>query len=196
MIDMNYTVVQLNAKDLTAIKDHLLRLDSEGRRMRFFSAISDEGIGNYVDRISWENDTCFGVFNLDQLVAFAHMSPNMVRVKECELGISIDYDYRRKGLGKQMMKRVMTFAKARGIEVLIMECLRQNMAMRDIATACGMQTVVDEDTAITQVAIKTTFGDRMLEIHKDIVYENLALVDGSVRRFYNNLTAMIKFPCN
>lgn len=188
---LNFGVVPLSVNNKDDIKKHLLRLDHDSRRMRFFMAIGDAGIERYVDRINWGTDSGFGVFNATgDLIAFAHLAETD---NNCtmELGVSIDSNYRRRGIAGKLMKRIITFCKARGVDKLTMECLRENKVMQEIATNCGAQTVIDEETAIAQAAIKTTFGERMHEIQKDIVYENIAVIDSQVRKFYEGLFALL-----
>jgi RimJ/RimL family protein N-acetyltransferase len=151
--------------------------------MRFFSSISDRGIDAYVDRINWANDTCFGHFSDGDLVGFVHLA--YVDETQREFGISVLPNHQKDGLGKTMMKRVITWCKAEGVTELVMECLRENKAMNKIARRLGMRIVNDHETAIASAALQTTFAERIYEIQKNMTYENIAIVDKSMRAFYN-----------
>lgn len=163
---------------------HLTQLSDDSKRMRFFTSISDHGIEAYVHRIEWSKDACFGLFDEGNLVGFVHLA--YVDTDQRELGISVSESHKGLGIGRAMMKRVITWCKANGVTKLVMECLRENKAMNNIAKQLGMRIVTDNETAIAQAAIQTTYAERFHEIQKNMIYENVAIVDRSIRSFYND----------
>ncbi len=178
-----FPICELNETNDHQILDHLFLLSEDDRRLRFFSNISNVGIESYVERIRWNGDVCFGCFSGSTLIAFAHLGK--VDFDQYELGMSISEEHKGQGVGKEMMKRIITWCKANGVNKLVMECLTENKAMRKIAKNLGMRIVNDHETALAEAAISTTFSERMREIQKNMIYENIAIVDKSVRSFYN-----------
>ena len=65
----------LSARHRPRILAHLLALDTNDRYLRFGYAAADDQIRRYVERIEFERDEIFGVFNrrLD-LIALAHLA--------------------------------------------------------------------------------------------------------------------------
>lgn len=162
---------------------HLVDLSPESKRMRFFSNISEAGVNAYVDRINWKKDVCFGVYSGNTLTAFVHLAYS--DGDQYELGISVSEDSRGEGLAKTLMQRVITWCKANGVTKLVMECLRENKGMQHISKKLGMRIVNDHETALAEAAITTTFAERITEIQKNMMYENVAIIDRSMRSFYN-----------
>jgi RimJ/RimL family protein N-acetyltransferase len=176
-------ICELNETNDHQILDHLFALNEDDRRLRFFSNITNVGIESYVERIRWNGDVCFGCFSGANLVAFVHLGK--VDSDQYELGMSVSDEYKGKGLGVDLMKRIITWCKASGVTKLVMECLRDNKPMQTIAKKLGMRIVNDHETALAEAAICTTFSERIREIQKNMIYENIAIIDKSVRSFYN-----------
>lgn len=174
-------LTRLNAEDVT---EHLVALSDDAKRMRFWSTITEVGIAAYVERINWNRDTCFGLYEKGVLIAFAHLG--FVDKDTRELGISISDDFQGEGIGSLIMERIITWCKANSVDILMMECLRDNTAMKSMAKSLGMRVVVDEESAMAQVAMKIHYSERLAEIQKNMIYENIALVDKTIRGFYNN----------
>lgn len=167
------------------VKTHLKELDSDSRRTRFFSTASDHAIDAYVDKINVKKDICFGFFQETKLVGFLHLA--YIDDDQYELGVSVSSDYRRYGIAKILMRRAITWCKAHGVTKLIMECLNYNQAMKTLAKQLGMSVVTDADSAVATAALQTTTIERLQEIQKNLMYQNIALIDKSVRSFYADL---------
>jgi RimJ/RimL family protein N-acetyltransferase len=167
-----------------SVIEHLSNLSDASKRMRFFSNITLAGVESYVDRINWEKDVCFGIFDENKIIAFVHLA--FIDNDQMELGISVSEENQKEGLGRALMQRVMTWCKAHNINKLIMECLSENKQMQSLSKGLGMRIVNDRETAIAQAAITTTFSERIAEIQKNMIYENIAIIDKSVRSFYND----------
>jgi acetyltransferase len=153
--------------------------------MRFWSTITDLGITAYVNKIDFDRDTCFGVYKSGELIAFAHLG--FVDETTYELGISVSDDQKGSGLGKLVMQRIITWCKANNVSKLIIECLRDNQAMRGLSKKLGLRLVVDEESALAEVAMHVHYSERLAEIQKNLIYENIALVDSTVREFHDSI---------
>src|SRR3954471_11750952 len=65
----------LSARHRPRILAHLLALDTNDRYLRFGYAAGDDQIRRYVERIAFECDEIFGVFNRRlELIALAHLA--------------------------------------------------------------------------------------------------------------------------
>lgn len=115
-------------------KAHLLRLDSDTRRERFGSTVSDAFLENYAE-------TTFGVGGL----VYAYIEDGEVRgaaelrgledivAQTGEAAFSVERAWRRRGYGSALFGRLLTAARNRGIRTLYMTCLPENAAMRRLA---------------------------------------------------------------
>ncbi|MEN5081902.1 GNAT family N-acetyltransferase [Bosea sp. TWI1241] len=113
---------------------HLLRLDPATRRERFGTPVNDAFLRDYAA-------TTFGI---DGLV-YAYVEAGEVRgaaelrgleeivVQTGEAAFSVERDWRRRGIGEALFRRLITAARNRGIGTLYMTCLPENAAMRRLA---------------------------------------------------------------
>lgn len=115
-------------------RDHLLRLDKDSRRMRFAHGVSDTFIEDYASRMS----------DMGSIV-YAYMVDGHVRAAaelrklsdtwghEAEGAFSVESAYQDKGIGTELMGRVIRAARNRGIQHLFLSCLAENNKMQAIA---------------------------------------------------------------
>lgn len=133
--------------------DHLKKLDSEDRILRFCNATKDEAIdaivGKIRERMATGSDEIFVHCARDRsVIAAAHVSVGIDRQdrKFAEVGISVLPEGRGKGIAKFLMERVILHAANRGCERLQTMCLINNQSMDRLARSVGM-------------TVKGSFGD-------------------------------------
>ena len=132
----------LTTSELPKYLEHLLRLDSTDRRMRFGFAIGDTGIREHVQRIDLRSDYILALFDDDlDVVAAAHI----VRARDdlAEFAFSVDREWRSRGVGCELFNRTVLWARNRGIRQAILYCLYENHAIRQLARQAGVQMTVD-----------------------------------------------------
>jgi RimJ/RimL family protein N-acetyltransferase len=115
-------------------RDHLLRLDGDSRRMRFAHGVADSFIVDYAARMNDMGSIVYG-FLIDGEV---HAAAELRRLgetwgPEAEAAFSVEKDYQEKGIGTELMGRVIRAARNRGVERLYMSCLAENGKMQAIA---------------------------------------------------------------
>lgn len=115
-------------------RDHLLRLDKETRRLRFGMPVNDQFIIDYAGRTS-EWDSIIHVFVVGGEIRAA---AELRRIGdqwsgEAEAAFSVETDYQNKGIGSELLGRVVRSARNRGIGRLYMNCLLENRKMQRIA---------------------------------------------------------------
>jgi ribosomal protein S18 acetylase RimI-like enzyme len=122
---------------------HLLALDEHSRYLRFGYAANDAHLARYVDRLDFERDELFGIFNRRlELIAMAHLAnpvdaaapghPTMA-----EFGVSVLGRARRRGFGRRLFEHAMLHARNRNVGALFIHALSENTAMLKIARAAG-----------------------------------------------------------
>lgn len=145
------STVRLHALDRPALEAHFIQLDSEDRRLRFGSGISDAGLRAYVRRIDFERDGVFAVQD-DALrpLAVVHVA---MGDGPAEMGLSVLPEARGQGLGNALFRRAVTFLRNRGVASVFMHCLTENAAIMHLARKNRMR-----------VARRGTESDARLEL--------------------------------
>ena len=142
---MNIPIRELSRLYRAALEPHFLALEGEDRRLRFGAPLNDAAVRAYVERIDFERDAVFGVYDDSlQLVAAAHVA----RANgHAELGVSVLPAHRGRGIGGALLQRAHLRARNWGVRALFMHCLTENAAMMYLARRQSMQIVVDSGEA-------------------------------------------------
>lgn len=115
-------------------RDHLLRLDKESRRLRFAHAVSDGFIEDYAARMSELGSIVYGYFVNGEIRAAAELRKLADTWQhDAEAAFSVETEYQDKGIGTELMGRVIRAARNRGVTSLYMSCLAENKKMQAIA---------------------------------------------------------------
>lgn len=128
------TIRKLWSTETGKFRDHLLRLDSESRRMRFAHSVSDAFVEDYASRMSEMGSVVYGfILNGDVVAAAELRKLGDTWGREAEAAFSIERAFQDRGLGTELMGRVIRSARNRGVHHLYMSCLAQNGKMQSIA---------------------------------------------------------------
>jgi len=122
------------------ITAHLLALDAPDRYLRFGYAASDEQIARYVDRLDFERDDIFGIFNRRlEIIAMAHLAvaAHPQHAHCAEFGVSVLKKARGRGYGARLFDRAVVHARNEGASMLFIHALSENTAMLKIARNAG-----------------------------------------------------------
>jgi RimJ/RimL family protein N-acetyltransferase len=115
-------------------RDHLLRLDRESRRLRFAHGVSDAFIEDYASRMNEMGSIVFGCLEGAEVRAAAELRKlGEVWGQEAEAAFSVERAYQDKGIGTELMGRVIRAARNRGVRRLYLSCLAENSKMQAIA---------------------------------------------------------------
>ena len=137
---MNHpSTVRLREADRGALARHFLALDTEDRRLRFGSTMSDEGIAQYAERIDFGRDCVFAVHD-DRMhwIAVVHVA---ISGATAELGLSVLPGFRGHGNGDALLRRAVIWLRNRGTLSVYVHCLAENAAMMHLARKNGMRIV-------------------------------------------------------
>jgi ribosomal protein S18 acetylase RimI-like enzyme len=134
----------LSARHRPRILAHLLALDTTDRYLRFGYAAADDQIRRYVERIAFERDEIFGVFNRRlELIALAHLAyePSVdsepERASAAEFGVSVAVRGRGRGYGARLFDHAVLRARNRGVDTIVIHALTENVAMLKIVRNAG-----------------------------------------------------------
>jgi GNAT superfamily N-acetyltransferase len=128
------TVRKLWPAEADKFRDHLLRLDKESRRLRFAHGVSDGFLESYAARVHEQGAVVFGYFEDGEMRAAAELRKlGETWGREAEAAFSVEPGFQEKGLGTELMGRVIRAARNRGVDHLYMSCLAENGKMQSIA---------------------------------------------------------------
>jgi len=135
-------VRELHAGHREEILQHLLQLGDDDRRLRFGTQTPDEVIQHYVERLDFNRDAIFGVFDLNlKLVGMAHLAylPEVKgKAHAAEFGVSVLPEGRGQGIGTALLQRSAVHSRNTNIQTLFVHCLANNKAMMHLAQKAGM----------------------------------------------------------
>ncbi len=130
----NGLIRKLRPTETDKFGDHLLRLDKEARRMRFAHTVSDDFIVVYAGRMAEMGSVAYAYFSDDQIHATAELKKlGDTWGHEAEAAFSVETRFQDHGIGTELMGRVITAARNRGVTQLYMSCLAENRRMQAIA---------------------------------------------------------------
>ena len=138
------TIRSLSARHRPRILAHLLALNAGDRYLRFGYAAADDQIRRYVERIAFERDEIFGVFNRRlELLALAHLAyePSVDvdpdRPSTAEFGVSVAVRARGRGYGARLFDHAVLRARNRRVDTIVIHALSENVAMLKIVRKAG-----------------------------------------------------------
>ncbi|NFV80431.1 GNAT family N-acetyltransferase [Magnetospirillum aberrantis] len=141
---------KLHGHERPLFADHLKRLSADDRQFRFARAnVSDEVIDAYVASIASDH-LVVGCFIDDRLVAGVHVAFDHGLA---EVGVSVDMDHRVKGIGAELFRRAIHWARNRRAEKLYTLCQSDNRAMVALARKLDMQVHRESGTAEAFLAL-------------------------------------------
>jgi len=160
-----------------SIAGHLQGLESYDRYLRFGYAASDEQIRRYVDRLNFERDELFGIFNRKlELIAMAHLAFSVdPQCQSCaEFGVSVVKAARGRRYGSALFERAVTHARNEGVAMLFVHALTENTAMLRIARRAG--AVIERDGSESEAHLRVPPADFDSRVTA-MVNEQVALTD-------------------
>jgi len=134
----------LSARHRPRILAHLLALETSDRYLRFGYAAADDQIRRYVERIAFDRDEVFGVFNRRlELIALAHLAyepgVDTQPATGAEFGVSVAVRARGRGYGARLFDHAVLRARNRRVESIVIHALTENVAMLKIVRNAGAE---------------------------------------------------------
>ena len=137
------TIRKLWASESDKLRDHLLRLDTTNRRMRFAHAVSDRFLIDYAECQPDMGSVMHAYMEDGQVRAVAELR-RLGRdwAPEAEAAFSVEPAWQNRGIGNKLMGRVVRSARNRGVRHLLMNCLAENRKIQAIARKRGEEVTV------------------------------------------------------
>ena len=145
---------KLLAQETGLLKDHLLRLDEEARRLRFGHFVTPEVILAYVDGIQWSETWIVGAFEGDVLRGVAELRDcSSAERRAGELSVTVETEFQNIGIGTRLLEEALLVARNRGFTSLFLLCLPENVKMQRVARKfADRMTFQDGDVEVRIVA--------------------------------------------
>jgi GNAT superfamily N-acetyltransferase len=161
-----FPIRQLHERHRTRVLNHLLGLGEADRRLRFGHTAGDEQIRQYVQRLDFERDELFGVFDSRlRLVAMAHLALDQ---GSAEFGVSVSERQRGRGIGARLFEHAVTHARNQGSRELTIYLARENHAMLHIVQKAGARVRFEGSDAVAVLAVPPqTLGSQLSALIED-----------------------------
>ena len=179
-------VLELSHAHIEKIREHLLELGENDRRLRFGMHASDTFINSYVDGFNFNKDSFFGVIDSGlKIIGLAHLAYGSVDYDQshtAEFGVSVSENGRGFGVGTALFKRAAIHARNTNINILYVHCLSSNAAMMHIARKAGMEVDYSYGEADAYLRLPPSNPQSiMLEAMQD----QSAIIDYSIKQGFN-----------
>lgn len=159
----------LGPQHRSRIGDHLLALNERDRLLRFGMLATDEQIRGYADRMDFERDLVFGVFDRRLcLLATAHLAFEPAGDQPgtmVEFGVSVAERARGRGYGGRLFEHAVVHARNRGAQTMMIHIARDNAAMLGIVRRAGAEVAFDGSEAVARLLLPPdTLGSQIEEL--------------------------------
>lgn len=152
-------LAQLDSRHRPGVIAHLLQLDADDRLNRFSALASDEYVRSYASGIAFARDIVLGAMRGSPLAGVAHGSVFIERGDlVVEVGVSVDAEDRRSGLGKRLMCAVMERAKRCNVVRAYALFRSDNTAMAALERSLGARIVRDGNESSAVVELNGSAG--------------------------------------
>ena len=176
------------------ILSHLLALDEHDRYLRFGFAASNEQIQRYTDRLNFEVDEVFGIYNRRlELIAMAHLAFSADEdLSACaEFGVSVSKSARGRGYGARLFDRAATHARNEGVSRMFIHALSENAAMLKIARNAGAVVVRDGSESEAHLHLPpATLDTRLNEMLAEQMAQTDYHIKVQVKQFWDMLAGV------
>lgn len=160
-------------------RDHLLRLDKNGRRMRFAHGVSDHYIKDYASHMAELGSINYGFVDDGEVRAAAELKKiGNLWGSEAEAAFSVETEYQNQGIGIELMGRIIQSARNRGVRHLVLSCLAENHKMQRIARHYEADLRFEYDEVIGEIVPQeANYFSIMEEAAQDRVGYMMAILD-------------------
>jgi len=165
-------------------RDHLLRLDNNGRHLRFAHGVSDHFITEYASHMSEMGSLVYGFVEDGEVRAAAELKKiGNLWGTEAEAAFSVEANYQNHGLGMAMMGRIIRSARNRGIRHLVLSCMAENQKMQHIARHYEADLRFEYEEVVGEIVPKNAnYFSIMEEAAQDQVGFMMAVLDLQLKK--------------
>ena len=141
----SWRLVTLGPRDADLYQSHLLRLDSNDRRLRFFHNVSNCVMARHAREAVSGERMLLACEAEGEIRAGAELIPSPCDPTRAEMAFSVERSWRRRGIAAALTRALIAAARAQGIVHLEMEILETNEAMITLADRFGFISELSDD---------------------------------------------------
>jgi hypothetical protein len=164
---------KLMSYEIWRLQEHLLRLSSADRRLRFFSAVGDTFIVEHCRHVACSSAIVIGYFELGVLRGAAELHLGEHLGDRAELALTVESAWQAHHVGTELVDRAITIAENRSVRVIQMLCLLDNRRMQHVALKFTDRLLIEEDQ--TEADVKVPFPTQ-LSLWQEAVMDSTGLL--------------------
>ena len=150
---------QLRPSERDRFRDHLLRLEPQGRRDRFAGATNDDFIIAYANRCFSDGTTVLAHLMGDRMLGAGELHERADLAEPTgEIAFSVERAWRRRGIGSALFERLAESARGLGYEKLRITTHPQNVAARSMARKLGAHLHFEDGDTVGQITLPPLQG--------------------------------------
>jgi GNAT superfamily N-acetyltransferase len=146
------TLRRLGSRDRDRLRDHLLRLDSEDRQLRFGAHVSPAQVAAHCAALDTGRTLLLGYLAQGELCAAGELTALVgAGPRSAEIAISVERRFQGRGIGSALLRRLIVAARNRLFERLYMVCLIDNGRMMRLARRFGGRLEVEQGAVAARI---------------------------------------------
>ncbi|MGL4394959.1 MAG: GNAT family N-acetyltransferase [Hyphomicrobium sp.] len=161
------------------LREHLLRLDAESRRLRFGHTVADGFIESYAAGALGAGSVIYADFVDGEIRAAAELRRiGPTWSDTAEVAFSVERPLHNHGIATALMGRVIRSARNRGVHHLKLTCLAENGKMRAIAEKYNADLHFDHGEVVGDIVTpRPDYFSITTEVFEDRLGYFLAILD-------------------
>lgn len=149
------TIRRVLRSETHLIEEHLLRLEADARHRRFGHDVSDQFIHTYALHAADLGNLTFGFFVDGEIRAISELRQSgRAFGHTAEVAFSVEKPFSNMGIGTKLMGRIIRAARNRGLQHLLLVCLRDNIKMQAIARHFGADLSIEDGSIVADITPK------------------------------------------
>jgi GNAT superfamily N-acetyltransferase len=151
--DLSWKAVRLGPADGDLYCEHLLRLDPEDRRFRFFDDPPDYLLALHAGAAVSDGRFVIACESRGEIRGAGELLPDADDPARGELAFSVEREWRRRGLGGAIMGLMLGEARRRGMSHLDLEIMADNLAMQNLVRRFTADLHRSEGNVVATIAV-------------------------------------------
>lgn len=154
-VNPTYIIRKLWPVEQDMFRDHLLRLDPIARQERFAHAVSDEFLREYAAHMRDAGSIVYAYVENGEVRGAAELKKlGSTWGRDAEAALSVEESHRGRGIGSELVGRIIRSARNRGVHALYMSCLASNTKMQAIARKHDAELRIEFGEVIGEIVPK------------------------------------------
>jgi GNAT superfamily N-acetyltransferase len=152
------TIRELSGRDADLHREHLLRLDAEGRRERFNGVAGDHFIRDYAARCFAGRTRVFAFIDAEGIVRGAAELHAPAQGEPADIAFSVEPSFRQSGIGSRLFEVVISAARYSRYPELRITSTAGNRAMRALARKFGARFTFEAGEVVGLIGLDVSHG--------------------------------------